>query len=109
MKGVLMLNDPTIQGKRAGVTDRRNRTRRDLSTEIVVRWHGDPTTPIRYRTADCSATGLRFESSIPILEGMTGSLHAMVPSDDLVDSNIMVAWSRPRRDGHGYDVGARYF
>lgn len=104
-----MLNDPTISGKRLDVSDRRESARRDLSTEIVVRWHGDPTTPIRYRTTDVSGTGVRFESTIPMSEGMTGSLHALVPSDELPHGNIMVAWSRPRSDRSGYDVGVRYF
>lgn len=104
-----MLNDPTISNQNQGTSERRASVRRDLSTEVVIRWHFDPSTAVRYQTADMSATGVRLQSAMPLLEGMTGALHAVVPSEVLNDGNVMVAWSRPSKGSHGYDVGIRFF
>lgn len=106
-----MLNDPTIarQNQSPETSERRMAERRPLSMEVVVRWHFDPSTPVRYKTIDISATGVQLESAAPLLEGMTGSLHMLVPCEDIPNGAVMVAWSRPSTNGAGYVAGLRFF
>ncbi len=108
---VRMLNDSTTSrlSKSPSNSERRISPRRELSSEIVVAWHFEPGTPVRYQTCDISDTGIRITSGMPLIDGMTGSMHTLSCTDRISES-VMVAWCRPAPDGEPrYHAGLRFF
>jgi len=107
-----MLNDSTTSrnSKAPNDSERRNDARRSLSEEVVVTWHFDPTTPVRYQTCDISDSGLRITTSMPLIDGMTGNLQSLASSCERIKESVMVAWCRPAAAGErGYEAGLRFF
>ncbi|MAC20631.1 MAG: hypothetical protein CMJ23_13350 [Phycisphaerae bacterium] len=107
-----MLNDSMIGRKHStpqGEEDRRGTERTDLDVEVVVAWHFQPDQSVRYRSLDLSDTGMRIESSTPLLEGMTGVLVSILPQGKRIDRAVMVVWCRPKRDAEGHEAGLRFF
>lgn len=107
-----MLNDSMIGRKHStpqGEEDRRGTERTDLDVEVVVAWHFQPDQSVRYRSLDLSETGMRIDSSTPLLEGMTGVLVSILPRGERIDRAVMVVWCRPKRDGQGHEAGLRFF
>ena len=109
---VRMLNDSTTSrnSKPPATSERRIAARRSLSEEVVVSWHFDPTTPVRYQTCDISDSGLRITTSMPLIDGMTGHMQNLAAASERIEESVMVAWCRPAPDGeYGYQAGLRFF
>ena len=105
-----MLNDRSMSkmlGAAAGSIDRRGASREPATDEVVIDWHMMPGRPGRYAIVNESSNGCLIQSTLPLLEGMTGRIRARLPRGDGGKVSVIVAWSR-RVDDH-YHVGLRIF
>jgi hypothetical protein len=59
--------------------DRRQHDRLPCPVEIVLAWHHEPETPIRYHLQDAGDGGLRISSRHPLMQGMTGIALRLLP------------------------------
>ena len=76
--------------------------------ELVVLWHHDLSTPIRYRIVDAGDGGFRLRTSVPVLEGTTGIALQLLPDGEQLNQPIMVVWARTLSDGD-QELGVRTF
>lgn len=110
-----MLNDSMLFQSNAATAcdDRRRGDRVPFPSELVLLWHHDPGTTIRYRVLDVSdgpqGGGMRIRSSFALTEGTTGTALRLLPNGEHVDRSIMVCWSRPAEEEGWHDVGLRFF
>lgn len=88
--------------------ERRISTRVEYRAELIMQWHHDPHTKVRYRVIDFSEGGFRLHSSLPMLEGMTGVVLRLLPECRTLSKPVMVAWSRPPEAGPGFELGLRF-
>ena len=85
--------------------DRRRSPRAPLSADLVVRWHHDPDTPIRYRVLDVGDGGVRILSRIPLLRGMSGTAVKLLPDGESINRPCSVSWARPPALGGPFEIG----
>ena len=84
----------------AGTLDRRSSERMPVTFELVVRWHHEPDTPVRYQLLDIGEGGYRILSSLPMLSGMTGVALRLLPQGKPLNKVVMVAWTnQPPTEG----------
>ncbi|MEE2719819.1 MAG: hypothetical protein VX727_08540 [Planctomycetota bacterium] len=103
-----MLNDRSLSRMlQAGPADRRSSARTSATDEVVIDWHMMPGLPGRYELVNESANGCLIQSTLPLLDGMTGRIRARLPRGDGGRVSVVVAWSRCI-DGR-YHVGLRFF
>ena len=103
-----MLNDRSLARMLvADATDRRSSVRSLSTDEVVIDWHMMPGLPGRYELVNESTNGCLIQSTLPLLDGMTGRIRARLPKGDGGRVSVVVAWSRCV-DG-GYHVGLRFF
>ena len=76
--------------------------------ELVVRWHHDMLTAIRYRVLDISEGGARIVTSAPLIEGMTGTAVTLLPKGTPINRLCSVCWSRPPALSGAFEVGLRF-
>ena len=93
--------------------DRRDGTDRvEVSGEAVVVWSHAPGVPVRYRTLDLSAGGMRIRSTLPLREGMIGSLLSLLPGGATPNQPFQVVWCKRCNDESGalsgYEAGLRF-
>jgi len=88
-------------------TERRSAKRETAIDEYVIDWHMMPGRPGRYAIVNESCNGCLIQSTLPLLEGMTGRIRARLPGGDVAKMSVVVAWSR-RVEG-AYHVGLRFF
>ncbi len=102
-----MLHDSLIPGQDDLETtdDRRRSPRASSSAELVVRWHHDPNTPIRYRVLDVGEGGVRILSGIPLLRGMSGTAVKLLPDGESINRPCSVSWARPPALGGPFEIG----
>ncbi len=74
---------------------------------MVVLWHHDIETAIRYPVIDRTDTGLRIMCATPLIEGMTGIAANLLPEGMPINRPCSVCWSRPRALGRGFEAGIR--
>ena len=107
-KVATMLNDRSLSRMlQAGPADRRSSARTSATDEVVIDWHMMPGLPGRYELVNESANGCLIQSTLPLLDGMTGRIRARLPRGDGGRVSVVVAWSRCI-DGR-YHVGLRFF
>ena len=105
-----MLNDRSMSrmlGFASESVDRRSASREPASDEVVIDWHMMPGRPGRYAVVNESSNGCLIQSTLPLLEGMTGRIRARLPRGDGGKVSVIVAWSRLVDDR--YHVGLRFF
>ena len=85
--------------------DRRRSSRASVSAELVVRWHHDPDTPIRYRVLDMGDGGVRILSGIPLLRGLSGLAVKLLPEGKSINRPCSVSWARPPTLGGPFEIG----
>ncbi len=95
--------DPRLTGD-----DRRLSARRTVHAELVVRWHHDHATPVRYPVLDMGEGGCRIHSATPLLRGMSGTAVRLLPEGAVINRMCTVTWSRARGDGRATEVGLRF-
>ena len=106
-----MLHDgmmSTRTGRSTVEDDRRASDRLPFPGELVVLWHHDLSTPIRYRIVDAGDGGFRLRTSVPLLEGTTGIALQLLPGGEPLNQPIMVIWARTMSDGD-QELGVRTF
>jgi len=105
-----MLHDSLISGLDRGdpPVERRHSTRMRTRAELVVRWHHDMPTAIRYRVLDISEDGARIVTSAPLIEGMTGTAVTLLPKGTRINRLCSVCWSRPPALSGAFEVGLRF-
>jgi hypothetical protein len=89
--------------------DRRRGDRVPFPAELVLVWHHDLDSPVRYRILDASDGGFRIRTSLPMVEGMTGMALALLPEGTPINRPVMIAWTTLTRDGAEHEAGLRYF
>ena len=89
--------------------DRRRSDRLPFPGEVVVLWHHDPRTPVRYRIVDAGDGGLRIATSTPLPQGMTGMAIRVLPGGEPLERPIMVSWLGQPGEHGLHEVGLRYF
>ena len=99
-----------------GCDDRRAADRVPFPGEMILLWHHDPALRHRHRVLDAGDGGYRIATSLPLLEGTTGMVLRLLPSDSASDKPqpVMVAWcckmaGAAEDGGGGYEVGLRVF
>ena len=66
-----MLHDAVLS-RSLGAPDgleRRTLPRTSFPAELVLIWHHDPQTPIRYQVVDAHENGVRIRTTVPMIEG----------------------------------------
>ncbi len=99
-----MLHDALSSGQRL---DRRGTARQPLDAELVIIWHHDPNTTIRYRVLDISDGGARILSTTPLMAGMNGTAVKLLPKGSPVNRPCMVSWSASNEQGT-HEVGLTF-
>lgn len=89
--------------------ERRRSDRLPFPGEVVILWHHDLETMIRYRIVDAGDGGFRIVTATPILEGMTGMAVKLLPGGQQLDRPIMVGWLGEPDERGEREVGLRYF
>jgi hypothetical protein len=92
-----MLHDPQISGPDRGSRsdERRRATRTAVEAELVVRWHHDPETPVRYPVLDLGDGGARILSTTPLRRGLSGTAVKLLPQGTTIHRMCTVSWTRP--------------
>ena len=106
-----MLNDAMISGtSRPQSANERRRSARAPAppTELVVLWHHDMETAIRYPLVDMTDDGGRILTATPLVEGMTGIAMNLLPQGKAINRPCSVRWVRPREQSRGYEAGLRF-
>ena len=76
--------------------------------ELVMLWHHDTGTTIRYSVVDMNELGVRILTATPLMAGMTGTALKLLPAGKAVNRGCMVRWSRRREDEPVYEAGLRF-
>ncbi|MCH8006033.1 MAG: PilZ domain-containing protein [Planctomycetes bacterium] len=106
-----MLHDPLMSGRdrSASHDDRRSADRlAPLSTELVVLWHHDMETGIRYPLLDMTDAGARILTAVPLIKGMTGTARHLLPKGTAINRPCTVRWTRPRSGSRAFEAGLRF-
>lgn len=105
-----MLNDRILDRSTSERCDsRRDSERTPMIGEIVLVWHHDAHTPLRFQILDASDHGMRIRSTMPLRAGMTGTVIRVLPEGSVVNEPVVVAWSAPRKNNDGFDIGLQHF
>lgn len=99
-----MLHDSLLS--RTSSKDRRHGARQTVRAELVVRWHHDHGTPVRYPVVDLGEGGCRIRSGAPLLRGMSGTAIKLLPKGEELHRVCTVSWSRA--DGEGFEIGLKF-
>ena len=104
-----MLHDARISGRdRTPAGDRRLAARQTTGGELVIRWHHDPDTPVRYRIVDIGEGGVRLLSGFPMRPGMSGTAVSILPTGRKLNRMCTVSWQNgPAIDGV-FEIGLRF-
>jgi len=90
--------------------DRRISDRVPFPAELLLVWNHSLQLPMRYQVMDAGDGGYRIATCLPLLEGTTGMVLRLLPSRGKpLDQPVMVAWTRERTEGPGYETGLRTF
>jgi hypothetical protein len=106
-----MLRDPGTSQYHPAMSagERRASERVPCPAELIVLWHHDLTSPVRYELADASDGGFRVRTSLPMQYGMTGMALKLLPDGRDVNDAVMVVWCRETRQPGVFEVGLRCF
>jgi hypothetical protein len=93
--------------------DRRHGSDRvEVNAEAVVVWSHAPGVPVRYRALDISPGGMRVRSTLPLREGMIGTLLSLLPGGAAPNQAFQVVWCKRCNDESGalsgYEAGLRF-
>ncbi len=102
-----MLHDSVISGRdRRGTAEERRRSpRAPVHAELVVAWHHDPDTVVRYPVVDMGDGGMRILSALPLPRGMSGTAIKLLPEGRTLNRMCTVSWSRSPAEGGPFEVG----
>ena len=89
--------------------ERRQSARTPSQCELLVLWHHDPSTTVRYAVVDLSEGGVRIRTSTPPVQGMTGIAVRMLPEGTQLNRPVMVAWAGPASNEGSFDAGLRFY
>ena len=105
-----MLHDALIGSDHPRSADERRSALRLTSeaSELVVLWHHDMETAIRYPLVDLNDHGVRILTAAPLAEGMTGTAVNLLPTGKPINRPCTVRWSRPRDESRAYEAGLRF-
>ena len=105
-----MLHDPLLSGlhRPSPSGERRRSARTAVQAELVVRWHHDPDTPVRFPVLDIGEGGARILSATPLSKGMSGTAVKLLPRGEAIHRMCTVSWSRPQQDNGPYEIGLRF-
>ncbi len=107
----IMLHDALIPGPHRQVSpdERRALERQPASpSEVVMLWHHDMETAIRYPLIDLNDGGVRILTATPLVEGMTGTAVNLLPTGKRINRPCTVRWARRRKEGRAYEAGLRF-
>ncbi|MBG79594.1 MAG: hypothetical protein CMJ39_02645 [Phycisphaerae bacterium] len=107
-----MLHDQpmTRMSSTNSVDDRRTTSREPAESELFISWHHHPSQAVRYRLINESSGGCLIQSSVPLIEGMTGTVTGRLPGDTTracTTASVLVAWTR--HTSGAWHIGLRYF
>ncbi len=104
-----MLHDPLLSGpdRQSPSGERRRSARTAVQAELVVRWHHDPDTPVRFPVLDIGDGGARILSATPLGKGMSGTAVKLLPTGETIHRMCTVAWSRQTEAGGPFEIGLR--
>jgi hypothetical protein len=88
--------------------DRRRSARTEVRAELVVAWHHDPETAVRYPVLDLGEGGARIRSSTPLRKGLSGTAIKLLPTGEALHRMCTVAWSRPSEPEGPFEIGLRF-
>ena len=105
-----MLNDALIPGhhRHDPSQDRRHTARLAVRAELLVLWHHDPETAVRYPLIDIGDGGVRILSSIPLLKGMSGTAVKLLPRGETINRPCHVSWARPPVQDGPFEIGLAF-
>jgi hypothetical protein len=105
-----MLHDRLIFGpeRHALGADRRRSARSAVRAELVIAWHHDPDTAVRYAVLDIGEGGACIRSSAPLLKGMSGTAVKLLPTGDTLHRMCTVSWVQPSEPEGSFEIGLRF-
>ena len=77
-------------------------------SELVVLWHHDMETGIRYPLLDMNDAGARILTAVPLIKGMTGTARHLLPKGTAINRPCTVRWTRPRSGSCAFEAGLRF-
>lgn len=103
--------DPEQRATDAANAERRAGDRNKFPAEVVVLWHHQPWTTIRYQLVDMSDGGLRLRANLPFVEGSSATFVRLLPEGTKIGRSGMVVWSRftPSDGRPAFEAGFRFF
>ena len=105
-----MLHDALIRRNHPQSPNERRQSARcpGSDSELVVLWHHDMETAIRYPLLDMNDLGVRILTAAPLVEGMTGTAVNLLPTGKAINRPCSVRWARPRQEGQAFEAGLRF-
>jgi hypothetical protein len=105
-----MLHDRLIFGPDRHATDgdRRRAARTEVRAELVVAWHHDPQTPVRYALLDIGDGGARIRSRTPLLKGLSGTAIKLLPHGNQLHRMCTVSWVRATAPDGSFEIGLAF-
>jgi hypothetical protein len=79
-----------------------------VKAELVILWHHDPETPVRYPVLDLGEGGARIQSGTPLLEDMSGTAVKLLPKGETINRMCTVSWIRASATGGPFEIGLRF-
>ena len=105
-----MLHDALIRGDHPQSPQERRSAERRVATpnDLVILWHHDIETAIRYPLVDLNDGGVRILTATPLTEGMTGIAVNLLPTGKPINRPCTVCWVRRRDEAKAYEAGLRF-
>ncbi len=88
--------------------ERRRSARTAVRAELVVLWHHDPKTPVRYPVLDIGDGGARIRSATPLRRGLSGTAVKLLPKGKPIHRMCTVSWTRPPPADGPFEIGLRF-
>ncbi len=102
--------DPHERAADTANAERRAGDRNEFPAEVVLLWHHQPWTTIRYQLVDMSDGGLRIRANLPFVEGSSATIVRLLPEGTRLDRSGIVVWSRhtPSAGRPAFEAGLRF-
>lgn len=89
--------------------DRRSEPREPAQGEVMLRWHLEPPTTMRYELIEISNSGARIRSGMSIPSGAIGTVLKQLPEGTPVNRPAMVQWVGEPDDDGRREIGLWFF
>lgn len=106
-----MFHERTLSDMSAeqAAVDRRSEPRVSTHGEVMIRWHLEPPTTMRYELIELSDSGARIRCGMSIPSGAIGTVLKRLPEGAPVNRPAMVQWVGESDEDGRREIGLWFF